>query len=118
MSKVVIHHVWISLPLHSAVKKGHIDIVKFLTVKKHLDPMSQDILCHNVLFHAVMSGHLGIVKFLIEKLKCPPNIPGPPKTTPQQMAIRMNRFDIAEFLQKHNLMNTTVAVMEELGFLN
>ena len=62
-----------------------------------------------------MGGHLQIVKFLIEKLKCPPKIP---ETTHQQMAICMNRFDIAQYLQKHNVMNATIAVMEELEFLN
>ena len=80
--------------------------------------MSQDHFGRNILCHAVMAGHLEIVKFLIEKLKCPPNIPAPPNTTPQQMAVHMNRFDIAQYLQKHSIMNITIAVMEELGFLN
>ena len=79
------------------------DIVKFLTVEKHCDPMSQDILGNTVLHHAVLGGHLEIVKFLIEELKCPPDISGSCNKTPIHMAIHKNHLEIARYLQKHSV---------------
>ena len=89
-----------STPLHHAVARGHIDTVKFLTVEKHCDPLSQYM---TALHCAVMTGHLEIVKFLIEELKCPPDILGPFSMTPLQMAENMNQPDIAQYLQKHSV---------------
>ena len=61
-----------------------------------------------------------IVKFLIEELKCPPDIPALQNMTPLQIAIHMNRSDIAQYLQKHSVIpyiHTAIAVMQQLGYL-
>ena len=127
MSKAAIHSCLDDLkltPLHHAAMKGHMDIVKFLTVKKHYscDPLCRDANNCTALHLAVENGHLEVVKFFIEELKCPPDIPGLLNMTPLQMAIRMNRSDIAQYLQKHSVMPyiytaIVIVTMEQLGLL-
>ena len=88
-------------------------------MEKHCDSMSRDILNNTVLHNAVFSGHLKIVKFLVEKLKCPPDIPGNLNLTPLQMARIRNHSDIAHYLQKHSVLPyiyTAMAMMRQLGF--
>ena len=76
------------------------DIVKFLTMEKHCDPMSQNFNSNTALHNAVMGGHLEVVMFFIEELKCPPDIPGQWNITPHQMAVHNDHFDIAKYLQE------------------
>ena len=76
-------------PLHLAAMEGHIEIVKFLTVEKNCDPISETIKEITVLHGAALRGHLEIVKFLIEELKCPPDITGYLNIIPLQMAIEL-----------------------------
>ena len=88
-------------PLNFAAGKGHMDIVKFLTLEKHCDPMSRDRIGNTALHHAILNGQLETVKFLIEKLKCPPDITGFLNLTPLQLA--SCDPDIAQYLQKHSV---------------
>ena len=109
-------------PLHCAAIEGHMDIVKFLTVEKDCDPLSKNNDNTTILHCADVGGHLDIpvVKFLIEGLKCPPDIAGPLDSTPLQSAILMDRFDIAQYLQKHSVIPhiyTAIAMMKQLGLL-
>ena len=69
-------------PLHRAAMEGHMNIVKFLTVERHCDPMCRDIHGDTALHYAVIRGQIETVKFLTEKLKCPPDIPGQWNMTP------------------------------------
>ena len=63
MNKAAIHHVWMEKKADSTALKGHMDIVKFLTLEKYCDPMLQDIHGSVDLHYAVLSGHLEMVKF-------------------------------------------------------
>ena len=96
------------------------DIVKFLTLEKHCDPMSRDIHGNTTVHHAVLNGQLEIVKFLIEKLKCPPDImPGDLNLTLLQLASYCDP-DIAQYLQKHSVVpyiHTAIVMMKQLGLL-
>ena len=98
---------------------GHMNIVKFLTVEKHCDPLSRDTHFYFSALHcAAIYGHFEIVKFFIEELKCPPDIPGIFNITPLQMAISMNHPDIAQHLQKHSVIPyiyTAISMMKQLG---
>ena len=87
------------------------DIVKFLTVEKHCDPVSQNIDGDTVLYCAVLGGNLDIVKYLVEELKCPPDITGPRNMTPLQLAQSINRPDIAQYLQKHSVVPYTYELL-------
>ena len=55
--------------------KGHIDVVKFLTLEMHCDPISRNANSDTALHLAVMNGHLDIVQFFISDQHCDPNIP-------------------------------------------
>ena len=109
MNKAAIHHY--------AAKEGHRDVVKFLTVEKHCDPMCKSLNLDTPLHSAVLGGHLEIVKFFIEKLKCSPDTPGALNMTPLKMAICMNRSEIAQYLQKHSVIHIAIVLMKQLGFL-
>ena len=101
--------------------EGHTDIVKFLTVEKHCDPLSQDIFHNTTLHHAVISGYLEIVKFLIEELKCPQDVLGLDDLTPLEIATNENHPEIAQYLQQHSVISyiyTAIAMMKQLGFHN
>ena len=67
------HRVWMNgNPLHHAAGKGHIDIVKFLSVEENCDSMSRTIHNDTPLHLAVLEGHMQVLSFFIDKLKCPP----------------------------------------------
>ena len=102
-------------PLHMAVANGHLDIVKFLTQEKHCDVLSQDLLGNTFLHDAVMQ--LNTVKFFIEELKCPPDITEFLNMTPLQIAKNLKHSDIADYLQKHSIIHTAIAMMQQLGYL-
>ena len=78
------------------------DIVKFLAVEKHCDPMLQNTKCNTALHCAVKGGHLQIVKFFIVELKCPPDIKRQQNMTPVQLAAYNDRRDIAQYLLKYS----------------
>ena len=63
---------------YRATVHSHIEVVKFLTIKKHCDPIKRNANNDTVLHLAVERGHLNIVKFFISNLNCDPNIPGGP----------------------------------------
>ena len=86
-----------------AAQRGHLEVVKFLTVEKYCDPMSQNDDGNTALHYAVHGGHLEIIKFFTEKLYCPPDIAGQHNLTPFQMARDLHHSDIAEYLQKHSV---------------
>ena len=100
-----------STPLHHAAAKGHVDIVEFLIVHKHCNPLSghmTDLHC------AVLGGQLQMVKFPVEKLKCPPDISEPSNLTPLQIA---ENTKIAQYLQKHTVIPyiyTAISMLKQL----
>ena len=75
------------------------DIVKFLTIEKYCDPVSQNFISHTALHNAVMGGNLEVVMFFIEELNCSPDTLGQWNMTPLQMALHNNHSDIAKYLQ-------------------
>ena len=89
-------------PLHCAAMKGQIDIVKYLTVEKHCNPLCRDISQNTPLHKAAQKGHIDTVKFLVEELKCPPDIAGYRNLTPLQMAASWNHSDVVRYLQKYS----------------
>ena len=82
--------------------------------------MPRDVYCNTMLHVAVLGGYLEIVKFLIEELRYPPDIPGQFNVPPLPLAVYVhtNHSDIAQYLQKHVLVSTAIAMMKQLGFLH
>ena len=93
------------------------DVVKFLTVEKRCDPMCRSSNLNTPLHMAVVGGHLEIIKFFVEELKCPPYTTGALNMTPLKMAIRTSHSNIAQYLQKHTVIQIAIVSMKQLGFL-
>jgi len=102
-------------PLHLAAEEGHIEIVKFLTMEKHCDPMSRNIHNNTALHCAVLNGHMQVVKFFIEELKLPWDILGQHNTTSLQMAIIRRHPNIVQYLRQWSDILTAIAMMKQLG---
>jgi len=58
--------------LYYAAMRGHMDIVKFLTVEKHCDPMCTGIDQNTPLHLAARGSHIDVVKFLTLEIHCNP----------------------------------------------
>ena len=73
-SMAAIHHIRMqTTTLHSTVLlavKGHMDIVKFLTMEKHCDPMCKSSDQYTPLHWAAQYGHIDVVKFLTLDMHC------------------------------------------------
>lgn len=54
-------------PLHNAACEGHLECVKVLVEKGHLDVNGKDDLGSTSLFYAARNGHLSIVQWLLEQ---------------------------------------------------
>ena len=96
------------------------DIVKFLTMEKCCDPVSQNIDGNTALHSAVLGGDIEVVKFVVEELKCPPDIAGQLNITPLHLAKKQHNFDIAQYLQKHSVLSyiyTAIEMVNQLGLL-
>ena len=63
-------------PLHKAALGGHIELVKFLILRLHCDPISKNVNNDTALHLAAKNGHLDIVQFFISDRKCDSNISG------------------------------------------
>ncbi|KAJ7575737.1 hypothetical protein C8J56DRAFT_837861 [Mycena floridula] len=60
-------------PLHCAIVRGHVHIVKLLLEYSHVDPNARDILNRNPLWFASRMGHLDIIKLLLSRNDLDPN---------------------------------------------
>ena len=77
--------------------KGHVDIVKFLTVEKYCDPMCQDSDQNTPLHMAAQNGHIDIVKFLTLEMHCNPTSRNINNATAQQLAAEHKHLDLLHF---------------------
>ena len=59
-------------PLHCAAEKGHMNIVKFLTLEKHCDPMCRGSDQDTPLHMAARYDHIEVVEFLTIEMQCDP----------------------------------------------
>ena len=83
--------------------KGHFDIVKFLTLIKHCDPLCIDYNQNTPLHIAALSGNIQIVRFFIEELKCSPDLTGQQNMTALEMATAEGRAEVAMYLTQTHL---------------
>ena len=60
-------------PLHYAAINGQLDMVKYLVVEQHCDPMDKNKYNETPLHYACINGHLNIVQYLISELHCNPS---------------------------------------------
>ena len=80
----------------SAAAKGHLDIVKFLTLRC-CNPTSRTSDGTTPIHWAARYGHLEILKFLITDLKCSANIPDQPGCTPLHFAAEKGHLHVVKF---------------------
>ena len=81
-----------------AASRGHLDIVKYLTLEQHCDPLCTNRE-NNTLHHAASRGHLEVVKFFIETLHCPPDIRGWHNMTPLELAHSQGHHHVVKYLE-------------------
>ena len=86
-------------PLHMAAQEGHLEVVQYLTLEQHCDP-----LCvaknNNTPFHAAAYfGHLQLVRFFVEVLHCPPDIRGGLNMTPLEQAHSQGHRHVVQYLE-------------------
>ena len=87
-------------PLHLAAVTGHLDVVKYLTLEQHCDPLSTDTEFNNTPLHfAVEYGQLEVVKFFIETLHCPPDIRGWLNMTPLELARVQGHHHVVKYIE-------------------
>ena len=77
---------------------GHIDIVKFLTVEKHCDPMCKELDKNTPLHMAAANGHKDIVDFFVSDQNCDLNILGDRGGTPLHYAAEWGHLHIVKYL--------------------
>ena len=88
-------------PLHEAALRGHLDIVTYIIdrVDNKIDKNPGDNFGTTPIHEAAKMGHINVVKYIVanidEKEKNPADGGG---TTPQQLALRNQFFDIAKLL--------------------
>ena len=89
-------------PLHEAALRGHLDIVTYLIdrIDNKIDKNPGDNFGTTPLHEAAKMGHIDVVKYIVanvdEKKKNPTDSGG---TTPEQLALINQFFDIAELLK-------------------
>jgi len=81
-----------------AAMRGHMDIVKFLTVEKHCDPMCTDIDQNTPLHLAAKGSHTDVVKFLTLEIHCDPTSRNTYNATALHLAVGKGHLNIVQLL--------------------
>ena len=87
-------------PLHYAVRKNHLKVVRYFINEQHCDPMNKDQLNDTPLHLACQSGHIQIVQYLLSTGKVDLLAKNTFDTTPVDYASkRVNSYDLLKLFQ-------------------
>ena len=85
-------------PLHLAAQYGHLEVVQYLTLEQHCDPLC--VADDNTPLHAAaLNGHLQLVRFFVEVLHCPPDVRGQHNMTPLEQARSRGHHHVIKYLE-------------------
>ena len=85
-------------PLHVAVSKGHLNIIKYLIEEQNCNPLCLDTNGYTLLHEASSRGHLDVVKYLILERHCDPNIrSGRYQSSPIHLVSVSGHLDLVRF---------------------
>ena len=86
------------IPLHYAASNGHLEVVKYLIVELHCDPMDKNESGNTPLHYACSHGHLIIAQYLIREGHCNPSCGNNNGWTPLNYACHYGYLNIAQYL--------------------
>ena len=86
-------------PLHLAAGKGHLEMVMYLTLEQHCDPLCNVEKTETPFHVAAVFGQLEVIKFCVEILNCPPETKGWLNMTPRTLAHSRGHHHIVRYLE-------------------
>ena len=98
-SQYLARNIWNGTPIHFAIEKGHIALLKFFVAEFKWDPNSlEGQNGFKPIHYAVQNGHLSIVKYLVDEVKCDPDKKSKFDLTPLGCAAFHGNLDIIKYL--------------------
>ena len=82
-----------------AAQFGHLEVVQYLTLEQHCDPLCMAKNNDTPLHLSAYNGHLQLVRFFVEVLHCPPDVRGWRNMTPLGKARSQGHRHVVEYLE-------------------